>query len=106
LPKIQVQSPVETTVAWFTAVNDQNAPLALAHFAPAAREQMEWSQWGQPFRHLRCSLQSATTSTAVVGCSFATINDPDTGMDNDSAWSVDLQRAQSGPWLINNYGEG
>ena len=106
LPQIQVQSPVETTVAWFKAVDDQNAPLALAHFAAAERDQMEWSQWGPPFRDLHCKLQSGTAASAVVYCSFAMINDPDTGMSNTSFWTVDLQHEPSGQWLINSYGQG
>jgi hypothetical protein len=106
LPQIQNQTPVATTVEWFKAVNNQNAPLALAHFAIAERGQMEWSQWGPPFWHLRCNLQSGGTTSAVVYCSFATINDPDTGMSNTSFWMVDLKRAPPGPWLITGYGQG
>jgi hypothetical protein len=106
LPQIRVQSPVKTTVAWFKAVNDQNAPLALAHFAAAERDQMEWSQWGPPFQHLRCNLQSGTSSSAIVYCSFSPITDASTGMSGDASWDVYLQREASGRWLINNCGQG
>jgi hypothetical protein len=106
LPKIAVQRPVATTLSWFSAVNAQNKGLALAHFVPADREMMEWSSWGPPFTHLRCSLQSGSASAAVVSCTFADINDPDAGMSNVSSWSVYLQRESSGRWLINNYGQG
>ena len=106
LPTIAIQSPVATTLSWFSAVNDQNMPLALAHFAPSARGQMEWSSWGPPFTHLHCSLQSKAAANAHVYCTFADINDPDTGMSNISFWTVYLQRRSSGRWLINNYGQG
>jgi hypothetical protein len=81
-------------------------PLALAHFVPADREMMEWSSWGPPFTHLHCRLQSEVAASAVVGCNFAEINDPDTGMSNVSGWNVYLQQDSSGRWLINNYGQG
>jgi hypothetical protein len=107
LPQIEVQSPVNTTVAWFKALNDQNASLALAHFVPADRGMMRWSQWGPPFNHLRCSLRAQTSGDqADVRCTFDDINDPDTGMSNVSFWDVYLQREPSGRWLINNYGQG
>lgn len=106
LPTIAIQSPVATTLSWFSAVNDQNLPLALAHFAPGARGQMQWSSWGPPFTHLHCSLESKATTNAQVYCTFADINDPDTGMSNVSNWAVYLQRESSGRWLINSYGQG
>ena len=106
LPQIQVQSPVETTIGWFKAVDDRNAPLALAHFAAAVRDQMKWSSWGPPFTHLHCSPQSESAKEAEVDCTYAEINDPSTGMSNQDFWDVYLQREPSGRWLINNYGQG
>jgi hypothetical protein len=106
LPTIAVRSPVATTLSWFSAVNDQNKPLALAHFVPADRQMMEWSSLGPPFVRTRCSLHSASTRNAVVYCTFDDINDPGTGMSNVSFWNVYLQREPSGRWLINNYGQG
>jgi hypothetical protein len=103
-PTIAIQSPVATTLSWFAAVNDQDMPLALAHFVPADREMMEWSSWGPPFVHLHCSLQSKVATNAVVYCTFKVINDFD--MSNVSTWDVYLQREFSGRWLINNYGQG
>jgi hypothetical protein len=100
LPQIQVQSPVNTTLAWFKAVNDENAALALAHFAPADREQMRWSQWGPTFTHLRCSLRSETASTAEVSCTYTPA-----GVSGSTFWSVDLRRESSGRWLITGYGQ-
>jgi hypothetical protein len=105
LPHIASEPPVATTLSWFSAVNRHNMPLALAHFLPADRGQMEWSQWGPPFTHLHCSLSSGTAKDAHVYCTFDKINDPDTGMSNVSFWSVYLQRDSSGRWLINGYGQ-
>lgn len=106
LPTIAVQSPVDTTEAWFGAVNVQNMPLAQAHFASADREQMNWSSWGKPFTDLHCSLTSQSQNSAGVYCTFATQNDPATEMSNVNFWSVHLIRASSGRWLITNYGQG
>ena len=103
---IAVQSPVATTLSWFRAVNAHDMPTAQAHFAPGSRDMMNWSQWGPPFTQLHCALQTASTTVAVVHCSFAPITDADTGMDNESFWNVYLQREPSGLWLINNYGQG
>ena len=107
LPQIEVQSPVKTTIAWFKALNNHNAPQALAHFADGERRQMEWAQWGPPFVRLHCSLQTQTTGNqAEVNCTFNDINDAAAGMSNVSFWNVYLQREPSGRWLINNYGQG
>lgn len=106
LPTIAVQSPLHTTEAWFAAVNAHNMPLAEAHFAPRARDQMEWSSWGPPFQHLHCKLSSENSTSAVVGCTFKAIYDPDAGMSGDSAWGVSLRKQSSGRWLITNYGQG
>jgi hypothetical protein len=96
---------VATTLSWFSAVDAQNKPLALAHFVPADRQMMEWSSWGPPFDHTGCSLQAAVAASAVVYCTFDDVNDAGTGMSNVSRWDVYLQRDRSG-WLINNYGQG
>jgi hypothetical protein len=105
LPTISVQPPVATTLSWFSAVNSQDMPLALAHFVPADRGMMEWSQWGPPFNNLHCSLSSEVAKDAHVLCTFDKINDPETGMSNTSFWSVYLQQEPSGRWLINSYGQ-
>lgn len=106
LPSIAVQSPVATTLSWFAAVNANNKPLALAHFAAADRDQMEWSSWAPRFKHLRCSQESGSATSADVTCTFDEINDPDAGMSNTTFWDVYLQRVPPGPWLINGYGQG
>ena len=105
-PPTAIQSPVATALSWFRAVNSHDMPTAQAHFAPASRDMMDWSQWGPPFTHLHCRLESGSATRAVVYCSFAPINDPNTGMSNDSFWNVHLQRETSGRWLIHDYGQG
>ena len=92
-------------MSWFRAVNSRNKPLALAHFVPADRGQMEWSGWVPSFNHLHCSLSSGTANAARVICTFDDINDPQAGMSNTTFWSVYLQREPSGRWLINGYGQ-
>ena len=106
VPTIAIQSPVATTLSWFAAVNAHDKPLALAHYVAADRHMMEWSSWGPPFKHLRCSQRSGSATSAVVTCTFDEINDPTGGMSNTSFWDVYLQREPPGPWLINGYGQG
>jgi hypothetical protein len=101
---IAIQSPVATTVSWFAALNAHNKPLALAHFIFGDRDMMEWSFWGPPFKGLHCSQTSETATRADVYCTFDDVNDSD--MSNVDFWTVSLQRSLSGPWLINNYGQG
>jgi hypothetical protein len=71
---------------------------------------MEWSSWGPHFKNVKCTqlsgLAPQTATSAVVRCTYNTINDPDAGMSNEDFWDVYLQRNTSGPWLINNYGQG
>jgi hypothetical protein len=105
-PTVANQSPVLTTEAWFAAVNAHDMPLAKAHFAPADRSEMDWSSWGQPFTDLHCSQGPHSQSSAVVNCTFATQNDPNTGMSNVNAWSVTLTHEKTGRWLITTYGQG
>ncbi|MGB8197945.1 MAG: hypothetical protein WCF25_13160 [Acidimicrobiales bacterium] len=103
---IAVESPVRTTEAWFAAVNARDMTLAKAHFAPASRDQMNWSSWGQPFINLHCSLKRHNRMNAEVLCTFDDQNDPSTGMSDVDFWTVELTRAHDGPWLIINYGQG
>ena len=110
LPTIPVQSPVATAQSWFAAINARKQSLALAHFAPADYQMMEWSSWGPHFKNVQCSLLSGvalpTATSAVVRCTYDTINDPDAGMSNENFWDVYLQRDPPDPWLIDNYGQG
>ena len=105
LPSIAAQSPVATSLAWFTAINQRNMPLALAHFTPGARDTMRWATWPPPFRRIHCALTSATRSSAAVYCTFANQNDPASGMSDVSFWSIELHRTSTRRWLISNYGQ-
>lgn len=105
-PDVAIQSPVATTLSWFASINAHDRPLAIAHFVPADRDMMEWTNWGVPFTGLHCSLMNRSTLHASVYCKFNVINDPNMGMGNVSFWTVALQREPSGRWLINNYGQG
>jgi hypothetical protein len=100
-----VQSPVRTTEAWFAAFNARDTPLAQAYFAPADRDQMDWSSWGQPFTDLNCSLGPHRQRLAVVNCTFATQNDPNSEMSNVDGWSVSMTRELFRRWLITTYGQ-
>jgi hypothetical protein len=102
---IPIQSPVASTLSWFSAVNAHNGPLAFAHFAPADRNQMDWSQWGPPFTDLHCSQRSQAKATADVYCTFAPQNDPALGLSGDYYFSFGLERVPSGRWLITGYGQ-
>jgi hypothetical protein len=104
--QIAIQSPINTTLSWFAAINARDMPLALAHFVPVDRDMMEWSSWGVPFEDVHCSLMNRSTARASVYCTFNDINDANMGMSNVSFWTVSLQRERSGRWLINNYGQG
>lgn len=110
LPTIPVQSPVATAESWFAAINARKQSLALAHFAPAQYQMMEWSSWGPHFKNVKCTQLSGvfpqTATSSVVRCTYDTINDPEAGMSKENFWDVYLQRAPPGPWLINNYGQG
>jgi hypothetical protein len=106
LPRIAVKSPVDTALSWFKAVNENNMPLALAHFAPADRSQMEWSDVGSfSFDDLRCHVMVQATRTSQVECAFKVHNPPIDLLD-DTFWDISMQRKPFGPWLITGYGTG
>jgi hypothetical protein len=79
--------------------------LAVAHFAPADREQMDWHDfYSTSFEQVHCQLVSETAISADVGCGFSEHGPPD---DNpDQGWGIYMQRSPGGPWLINAYGTG
>jgi hypothetical protein len=105
LPGIAVQSPVDTTLSWFKAINENDMPLAQAHFARADRNQMEWSGLGSfSFYDLRCHLMAQAMTISSVRCTFEMHNRP-IDMVNVSYWSVYMQRKPPGPWLITGYGQ-
>lgn len=106
LPPVTAQPPVATTLSWFRAINSGNDPLALAHFAPGSRDQMEWSDFGSiSFTDVRCHVIGESASSSNVGCRFQVPNAPP-DMQGVTGWSVHLERTQSGPWLITTYGQG
>jgi len=106
LPSTAVKSPVDTALSWFKAVNENNMPLALAHFAPADRNQMEWSGLGSfSFYDLRCYVMFQAVTTSEVVCAFK-VHDPPIDLLDDTFWDISMQRKPSGPWLITGYGTG
>ena len=102
-PRVATQSPVNTALSWFKAINEHNMPLAQAHFARADRNQMEWSDSGS-FYDLRCRLIAQAMTTSQVRCTFMMHKRP-IDMLNVTYWSVSMQRKPPGPWLITGYGQ-
>jgi hypothetical protein len=106
LPQIRGRNPVATTEAWFRSINSGDMPLALAHFAPASRSQMHWSDFGSvKFDDVRCYLRGSGTTSADVRCSFM-VPSPPPDLEGQDLWDVYMQRAKSGAWLITSYGQG
>jgi hypothetical protein len=106
LPRIAVQSPVATALSWFNSINEHNISLARAHFVPADRQLMTWSDFGSTsFSNVHChSLEQEATNTEVY-CTFRVPN-PSPDMQGVTFWDVYMQRKLHGPWLINSYGQG
>jgi len=104
-PSIAVQSPVGTALSWFKAINENNMPLALAHFASAERSQMEWSGLGSfSFYNVNCHVTSQAAATSQVKCTFK-VRNPPVDLQNDTFWNISFQRkSMSDPWLITGYG--
>ena len=102
------QSPVQTTYAWFKSLNKKDYPAAVANFEPTARDMMEWGRGnkGWPtFSKLRCTLVSETATDTQVQCTFREAQAAGVG-NPDSFWEIDMHRLGTGPWLIDNYGQG
>lgn len=107
-PTIPTQSPVQTAVSWFDAINARNLPLAKAHFAAADRDQMDWSSselHASKFSGVRCNATEQGDTTATVRCTFNPMDTP-RDMKNVTFWSIDMEQTPPGPWLITNYGQG
>jgi hypothetical protein len=103
---VAVQSPTGTALSWFASINEHDYPLALAHFLPSARDQMEWSDFGtSSFRDVRCHNVSQKSNTSEVECTFSVPN-PSPDMENVTFWDVYMKRTPTGPWLITGYGQG
>ena len=80
---------------------------SLAHFMPQARYRADWlngdvNQW-PTFTNVQCRPQRNATSTAMVHCTFRSHGDPSSA--GDTFWTIDLQRASGGAWLITGYGQ-
>jgi len=104
--EIAIQTPVGTALAWFQSVNTHDKSLALAHFASADRDKMEWSDFGSiSFDNVQCQPEAETATTAAVRCTFA-IRDPSPDVRSDTFWDIYFERQPSGPWLITDYGQG
>jgi hypothetical protein len=100
------QSPEQAAVSWFYALNHKDMAAAVAHFAPAAVDQMDWyggASMYPTFSDLQCRQISTGGTTASVMCTFKELHaEPGTQVDN--FWTVELQRQPDGRWLIINYG--
>jgi hypothetical protein len=101
-------TPVETAMAWFHAINTDDVPTARGLFVPSQRQQIAWLN--QPksdlstFTHLHCGSTSTSSERASVKCTFRESASPTEG-NPDSFWSIYMQRAPGGHWLINGYGQ-
>lgn len=107
-PTIPTQSPVQTAMSWFDAINTRNLPLAKAHFAAADRHEMNWSSsefHAAKFSGVRCNAVEQGETTSTVRCTFNPMDTPQ-DMENITFWSIDMERTPPGPWLITDYGQG
>jgi hypothetical protein len=101
-------TPVQTAMAWFHAINTDNVAAADALFVPSQVQQIAWMD--QPradlstFSDVRCSSTSTSANAASVRCTFNESASPTEG-NPDSFWSIYMQKATSGRWLINAYGQ-
>jgi hypothetical protein len=75
---VAVESQAKTALAWFTAINEKNQPLAVAHFAPGDQEMMDWgdgSTSGWPtFSNVHC--RALAQAGPQVMCSFRESDPP------------------------------
>jgi hypothetical protein len=106
--RIATQSPVDTTLSWFGAVNRHDRSLIDSKFAPGQRREvanvLDWNLYY--FLDVRCHASSESRLSATVRCVFKMRNPAPPEMLNVSFWDFDLQRSPSGPWLITGYGQG
>jgi hypothetical protein len=104
---VAVESQAKTALAWFTAINQKNKPLAVAHFAPGHQGMMDWgngSTSGWPtFSNVHCTAMAH--AGPQVSCTFRESNAPDVGQP-DSFWTISFMRTSlTGAWLISSYGQ-
>ena len=108
-PSAIFSSPLAATQSWFESINTKDLTAAQQHFVQSDRFMMNWgggdtATWST-FTKLQCKTLSETGRTATTYCSFT--ESPSSSEGNpDSFWTVTLEHANSGRWLINNYGQG
>jgi hypothetical protein len=103
-----IKTPVETALAWFSAINHKNVYLAKSYFLPADAGMTAWVKGykskGTPFTDIHCRPAPYGPGYANVRCTFREAPSPDEGQP-DSFWTVSLVRQRDGRWLISNYGQ-
>lgn len=105
LPSIPLQTPVATASAWLAAIDSRDQSLVLAYIVPDERSQLNWDELSPlTFSDIKCHLQSVAADTAQVLCSFS-LQNSSSEAPVSSPWLVQMARAPSGTWLIENYGE-
>ena len=105
LPSIPAQNPVATASAWLAAIDSRNQPLVLAYIVPEQRSQLNWDELSPlTFSDIKCQSEAETADSAQVLCSFS-LQNSSSEAPVSSPWLVQMARAPSGAWLIENYGE-
>ena len=96
-------------MAWFHAINTNDAASARAKFAPQDVQMLDWMRGDasqtSTFSNIRCLDTVKTKSSAAVHCTFNE-SDSSTMGNPDTFWNISMVRGPSGTWLINNYGQG
>ena len=97
-----------TALGWLSAINSHKLSLIESYFDPKDRYMVahvvDWDLY--QFVGVRCHLMEETALTAAVFCHFAMRSPQPPEMQNVSFWDVYMERSLSGPWLIDNYGQG
>jgi hypothetical protein len=102
-------TPLAAAQSWFQAINTKNLQAAQDAFVPSQRSMMNWgggntATWSS-FTKLHCKTLKNSPRDAIVYCSFSESASSSEG-NPDSFWTISMERNGSGPWLINNYGQG
>ncbi len=108
-PPPSPQTPVQTAMEWFKAINSKDVAAARVHFVPKQMGMMNWangnaSQWPM-FSTIHCRTTAESTTNAAVNCTFAESLSMATG-NPDSFWNISMVPGPAGTWLIDNYGQG
>lgn len=102
-------SPTQTALAWFQAINTDNAGAAKKLFLPSQRDQIAWME--QPaadqstFSNIHCKKMKGTEVRANVLCTFVESASPTEG-NPDTFWTISFSLSKTHKWLISNYGQG